>query len=95
MGGSDRRAGSCEHDQGAAVVSPMPARDPHTPITRNCGCAVEAGVSISGIDVDGVARFIADFEAAHGPDGCGGELVHRAESSMGRKAKPKRGGRVA
>jgi hypothetical protein len=73
----------------------MSARDPHVPTTRNCGCAVEAGVSISGVDEAGIARFLADFDTAHGPDGCGGELVHRAESSMGRKVKPKRGAKAA
>jgi hypothetical protein len=71
----------------------MTARDPHAPVTRNCGCAVEAGVSISGVDSVGIARFLADFDRAHGPDGCGGELIHRAESSMGRKTKPKAKGR--
>jgi hypothetical protein len=71
------------------------ARDPHAPTTRNCGCQVQAGVSISGVDGEGIARFLAAFETDHGPGGCGGELIHRAESSMGRKVKPKRGRRAA
>jgi hypothetical protein len=69
----------------------MPARDPHTPTTRNCSCAVEAGVSISGVDTEGIGRFLADFDRAHGPDGCGAQAVQRTESQMGRKVKPKRG----
>jgi hypothetical protein len=73
----------------------MPARDPHAPTTRNCGCQVEAGVSISGVDGEGVARFLADFDRAHGPDGCGNQQVERTASQMGRKVKPKRGGRAA
>jgi hypothetical protein len=73
----------------------MSARDPHAPNTRNCGCAVEAGVSISGVDSVGIGRFLADWDRAHGPDGCGAQQVDRAESSMGRKVKAKQRGAAA
>jgi hypothetical protein len=70
----------------------MTARPPHTPIIRNCGCETQAGIVVAGPDAE---RLVVAFEADHGPAGCGGQLVHRAESAMGRKVKPKRGGRAA
>ena len=69
-------------------------RDPHTPQTRACSCQVLAGMSIAGMDVEGVDRVLTAFEEDHG-HGCGGDLVHRAESQMGRKPRAKRGGRAA
>lgn len=70
----------------------MIARDPHTPIVRNCSCAVQAGIVVAG---PGAERLIAAFEADHGPTTCGGQLVHRSMTDMGRKAKAKRGRRAA
>jgi hypothetical protein len=65
------------------------ARDPHAPQSRACTCQVLAGISIAGIDVEGVDRVLATFESDHG-HGCGGQLVSRAESNMGRKPRAKK-----
>ena len=66
-------------------------RDPHAPIKVNCSCVTEPGIVVAGPEAH---LLVAAFERDHG-HGCGGELIERAESQMGRKVRPRRKKRAA